>query len=143
LRGKIINCLSNNDEDIFANDEIKLLLSALNITPGSYNNKKLRYGKVAIASDGDADGSHIGLLVMAALRYLAPEFLNEGRLCWLRTPLYIVKNGKKARCAAKCNVIKVWGVLAHNKRMIQCSHRNINDWISYNLIILLFNCLKN
>lgn len=31
---------------------------------------------------------------MAALRYLAPEFLNENRLCWLRSPLYIVKNGK-------------------------------------------------
>lgn len=31
---------------------------------------------------------------MAALRYLAPEFLNEGRLCWLRSPLYIVKDKK-------------------------------------------------
>ena len=32
---------------------------------------------------------------MAALRYLAPKFLEEGRLCWLRSPLYIVKNGGK------------------------------------------------
>lgn len=32
---------------------------------------------------------------MAALRYLAPQFLEENRLCWLRSPLYIVKNGKK------------------------------------------------
>lgn len=32
---------------------------------------------------------------MSALRYLAPKFLDEGRLCWLRSPLYIVKNGKK------------------------------------------------
>lgn len=31
---------------------------------------------------------------MAALRYLAPNFINEKRLCWLRSPLYIVKNGK-------------------------------------------------
>ena len=31
---------------------------------------------------------------MAALRYRAPDFLNEKRLCWLRSPLYIVKNGK-------------------------------------------------
>ena len=42
-----------------------------------------------------SDGYHIGLLIMAALRYLAPKFLDEGRLCWLRSPLYIVKNGKK------------------------------------------------
>ena len=40
-------------------------------------------------------GYHISLLIMAALRYLAPQFLEEKRLCWLRSPLYIVKNGKK------------------------------------------------
>lgn len=39
-------------------------------------------------------GAHIGLLIMAALRYLAPQFIEEGRLCWLHSPLYIVKNGK-------------------------------------------------
>lgn len=32
---------------------------------------------------------------MATLRYLAPQFLNEGRLCWLRSPLYIVSNNKE------------------------------------------------
>jgi len=53
LRGKIINCLSNSDEDIFENEEIKLLLSALNIIPGKYDNKKLRYGKLGICVDAD------------------------------------------------------------------------------------------
>lgn len=53
LRGKPINCLSNNDEKIFGNEEIKLLLSAMNITPGKYDNKKLRYGRIAICSDAD------------------------------------------------------------------------------------------
>ena len=43
----------------------------------------------------DSDGSHIGLLIMAALAYLAPEFIKEGRLCWLRSPLYIVDNKGK------------------------------------------------
>ena len=42
-----------------------------------------------------SDGYHIGLLIMSALHYLAPQFLEEGRLCWLRSPLYIVKNGKE------------------------------------------------
>lgn len=32
---------------------------------------------------------------MAALTYIAPEFIEEGRLCWLRSPLYIVTDGKK------------------------------------------------
>ena len=39
-------------------------------------------------------GYHIGLLIMAALAHIAPEFIKEGRLCWLRSPLYIVTNGK-------------------------------------------------
>ena len=94
IRGKILNCLAHPDEKIFQNEEIKLLLSAMNITPGKYDSKKLRYGRIAICVDADSDGYHIGLLIMAALRYLAPQFLEEGRLCWLRSPLYIVKNGK-------------------------------------------------
>ena len=53
IKGKIINCLSNPDEKIFENDEIKLLLSAMNIVPGKYDAKKLRYGKLAICTDAD------------------------------------------------------------------------------------------
>ena len=95
IRGKMLNCLAHNDEKIFQNEEIKLLLSAMNITPGKYNREKLRYGKIAICVDADSDGYHIGLLIMSALRYLAPEFLEEGRLYWLRSPLYIIKTSKK------------------------------------------------
>ena len=74
--------------------EIKLRLSAMNIIPGKYDSKKLRYGKLAICTDADSDGYHIGLLIMAALAHIAPQFIREGRLCWLRSPLYIVSNGK-------------------------------------------------
>lgn len=89
IRGKMINCLSNPEEKIYNNEEIKLLLSAMNIIPGKYNASKLRYGKLGICTDADSDGYHIGLLIMAALTYLAPEFIREGRLCWLRAPLHI------------------------------------------------------
>lgn len=94
IRGKIINALSNPDEKVYENEEIKLLLSAMNIIPGKYDAKKLRYGKLAICTDADSDGYHIGLLIMAALAHIAPQFIKEGRLCWLRSPLYIVTNGK-------------------------------------------------
>ena len=53
IRGKIINCLSNPEEKIYENEEIKLLLSAMNIVPGKYNASKLRYGKLAICTDAD------------------------------------------------------------------------------------------
>lgn len=95
IRGKMINALSNPEEKVFANEEIKLLLSAMGITPNKYDSKRLRYGKIAIATDADSDGYHIGLLIMANLWYLAPDFIREGRLYWLHSPLYIVYNKGK------------------------------------------------
>lgn len=94
LRGKPLNLLTNKEEKIAKNEEIQLLLNGLGIIPGAYDSSKLRYGKLAIASDSDSDGYHIGLLLAANIMKLAPEFIKEGRLCWLRSPLYIVKNGK-------------------------------------------------
>ena len=53
LRGKMINCFSNPEEKIFQNEEVKLFLSAMNIVPGKYDAKKLRYGRVGICTDAD------------------------------------------------------------------------------------------
>ena len=50
--------------------------------------KKLRYGKIAICSDSDVDGGHIGCLIMAFIYKMIPKFLEENRLCWLRAPIY-------------------------------------------------------
>lgn len=96
LRGKLINAFSNTKEKLLKNEEIQLLFKALNISPDEeYNPKNLRYGSVAICVDSDSDGFHIGLLIMSALQVFCPQFIEEGRLKWLRSPLYIAKNGKK------------------------------------------------
>ena len=55
IRGKMLNCLAHPEEKIFENEEIKLLLSAMNIIPERYDSKKLRYGKIAICVDADSD----------------------------------------------------------------------------------------
>ncbi len=95
LRGKLINSFSNDDEKFYQNEEVKLLLSAMNIVPGKYDSKKLRYGRVGILTDEDSDGKAIALLIMCAIYKVAPQLIEEGRLCWMRSPLYIVKNGKQ------------------------------------------------
>lgn len=53
LRGKMINAFSNDEEKFYQNEEVKLLLSAMNIIPGKYDSKKLRYGKIGILTDAD------------------------------------------------------------------------------------------
>lgn len=96
LRGKLINAFTNKDEKLLQNEEIQLLFKALNINPNEkYNPSKLRYGKIAICVDSDSDGHHIALLIMSALQHFCPQFIEEKRLCWLRSPLYIVKNKGK------------------------------------------------
>ena len=95
LRGKLINAFTNSETKLMKNEEIQLLLQALNVEPGQYDNSQLRYGRIAICTDSDSDGYNIGLLIAVALQHFCPEFIQEGRLCWLRSPLYILKNKKK------------------------------------------------
>lgn len=89
IKGKMLNCLKAEEEKIFQNEEIKLLLYAMGIDINNYNSSKLRYGKIAICADQDDDGRHIALLIMANLYKLCPQFLKENRLYWLQSPLFI------------------------------------------------------
>lgn len=87
FRGKAKNLLKASIEEGLANEEVKLLLQAMGIIYGKpYNSEKLRYGRIALAVDSDFDGSHISLLLMSMLQVLAPEFIKENRLFWLRAP---------------------------------------------------------
>lgn len=95
IRGKMKNCLKAEDEEIYTNEEIKMLLYSLGIDINNYDPKKLRYGKIAILVDPDDDGYHIALLIMANLHRLCPQFLRENRLYWLRSPLFIEQDKDK------------------------------------------------
>ena len=95
IKGKMKNCLKAEDEEIYKNEEIKMLLYSLGIDINSYDPKKLRYGKIAILVDPDDDGYHIALLIMANLHRLCPQFLKENRLYWLRSPLFIEQDKNK------------------------------------------------
>lgn len=96
LRGKLINALANKDDRLLKNEEIQLLFKALGIRPHEdYEETSLRYGRIGICVDSDSDGFHIGLLIASALEHFCPKFIRENRLCWLRSPLYIVKSKDK------------------------------------------------
>lgn len=98
LRGKLINALANKDDRLLKNEEIQLLFKALGIRPHEdYEETSLRYGRIGICVDSDSDGYHIGLLIASALEHFCPKFIQENRLCWLRSPLYIVKGKDKER----------------------------------------------
>ena len=70
-----IEIIKSNADRIRENTEISSMVTAFGFE--MVNNKvnvdlsKLRYGKIAICTDADSDGYHIGLLIMAALQYVA------------------------------------------------------------------------
>lgn len=96
LRGKCKNLLNCTIEEGLQNEEVKLFQQALGVIYGHKTQEsQLRYGKIAIASDSDFDGSHIGLLILAMAHIICPNFLTENRIYWLRAPIYKVETRSK------------------------------------------------
>ncbi len=95
LRGKLINCLKNNMEDIVKNEEIRELQLALGCPLGEYSERKLRYGRVVIMSDADVDGYSIMCLVLTFFYRFYPQMIKEGKIFWGKTPLFkVITKGK-------------------------------------------------
>jgi DNA gyrase subunit B len=61
--------------------------------------EKIRYGKVIILTDADADGMHIGTLLMAFFFQFCKPLIDEGRLFLGKSPLYGIypKEGAKKK----------------------------------------------
>ncbi len=92
LRGKPINVHGMKLDQLYKNEEMYNLMSALNIEEDLAN---LRYNKVILATDADVDGMHIrNLLITFFLTYFESLVLN-GHLYILETPLFKVRNKEK------------------------------------------------
>ena len=96
VRGKVKNLLKHPLDECLENQEVSDIIMALGCgIQNKYNSKKLNYGKVAIAVDGDADGYNIMCLIATMFYVLMPKFIYENRLCWLRAPLFKLEKGDK------------------------------------------------
>jgi DNA gyrase/topoisomerase IV subunit B len=97
LRGKLLNVISASKKEIGSSAEIQSIMAimqGLSIRNG-VDFKKLRYQEVVVSTDADVDGLHIRGLVCAAFMNLWPEFIMEGRLKYLVTPVVVAKKGKQ------------------------------------------------
>lgn len=89
IRGKFINCLKNSPEKFLDNEELKQIAQILGCDIlEKYNANKLKYGKVLIAVDADSDGLNIACLLITFFYVCMPKFIQEGRLYWMKAPLY-------------------------------------------------------
>jgi DNA gyrase subunit B/topoisomerase-4 subunit B len=92
LRGKPLNVHGMKLDQLYKNEEMYNLMSALNIEDDL---EALRYNKVILATDADVDGMHIrNLLVTFFLTYFEGLVVNN-HLFILETPLFKVRNKEK------------------------------------------------
>ena len=94
LRGKILNSISASNAKVKENKELIDLVSVLGCGYGeNINLKKLRYSKVIILTDADADGMHIASLLMAFFFKFMRPLVDAGHLYLALSPLYRLKAG--------------------------------------------------
>jgi len=96
LRGKVLNAEQANSQKLLANKELQDIVSALGCGMGdSIEVGKLRYGKIFLLMDADADGHHIATLLLTFFfRHMRP-LIDAGHLYLAQPPLYRIDLGKQ------------------------------------------------
>lgn len=96
IRGKILNCQKATPDKVYANAEIANFTKALGLdidkTTGKliYDVKKLRYNRIIFATDADADGSQIAMLLCTVFNWLCPDLFLNGHIYRVYGALYKV-----------------------------------------------------
>ncbi len=94
LRGKVLNSWETDKDQLFSNAEIHDISVAIGVDPHGVDDtpdlSSLRYGKIAILSDADVDGSHIQVLLLTLFFRHFPKLIEQGHIYIAQPPLFRV-----------------------------------------------------
>lgn len=120
LRGKILNVEKARLDKIYANNEIKAMITAFGTgIHDDFDISRLRYHKIIIMTDADVDGAHISTLLLTFLYRFMPDLIKEGYVYLAQPPLYKLEKNKKVWYAYSDeeldNILKEVGRDGNNK----------------------------
>ncbi len=96
LRGKILNSEDLPTAKVLANQELADLVQAIGTGAGDkFRYEGLRYGKIILLMDADADGCHICTLLLDFFLRHMPELIRKGHIYIAQPPLYRIDVGKE------------------------------------------------
>ena len=100
LRGKILNSEGLPTAKVLTNQELADLVNAIGTGAGDkFHYDGLRYGKIILLMDADADGHHITTLMLTFFLRHAPELIRKGHVYIAQPPLYRIDVGKETHWA--------------------------------------------
>ena len=100
LRGKVLNVESAPLARVLENKELSDLVTALGCGLGkNFDISRLRYGKIIILADADADGNHIATLLLTFVYRQLPQLITHGKVYLAQPPLYRIDIGKQTHWA--------------------------------------------
>lgn len=94
LKGKVLNVMQMDLKTAMKSDVIRDFLNII---------LRNKFERIILVPDADSDGAHICTLLLGVIYKYARKYLEEGKVYYCKTPLYVFEKGKDVKWSDKAS----------------------------------------